>query len=192
MTKHEYLKQLNRELYPIKRKERERSLAYFSEAIDDRMEEGVSEEQAVSELESIEAAAERIISEANELGHLKTARSPWMIALIVLGFPVWFPLLAAVGVVVLTLYLVVWILIGALFIVSIAFALSGILGFIMLFLVVFANPLSGFMSLGLGLCLSGVGIALFIPCVYLAKGFVTATAAGWNAAFRRGKVKGDA
>lgn len=84
MTKIEYLKMLKRALRPITRAEREKSLAYFSEVIDDRMEEGISEEAAVAELESIEAAAERIIAEASAQGQLRPKRSVWEIVLIVL------------------------------------------------------------------------------------------------------------
>ena len=84
MTKIEYLKMLKRALKPITNAEREKSLAYFSEVIDDRMEEGVSEEAAVAELESIDAAAERIITESSAQGQLKPKRSVWEIVLIVL------------------------------------------------------------------------------------------------------------
>ncbi len=185
MTKSEYLKQLNSALRPIKCKERQRSLAYFSEAIDDRMEDGVSEEQAVSELESIPAAAERIIAEASELGNLKVKRSPWTITLVILGFPVWFPLLAAVAVIVLSLYMTVWILIGTLFIISVSFALSGVCSLVFLFWIVFLSPLSAIMAMGIGLILSGIGVALFIPAMYFAKGFVAATVSVWNSAFHR-------
>ena len=180
MTKIEYLKQLKRALKPITRAECEKSLAYFSEVIDDRMEEGISEETAVSELESVEAAAERIIAEASAQGQLRAHRSIWEIILIVLGFPVWFPLLLAISIVVLTVYGLVWIIIAAIFIVSAALAVSGIAGVIGLIILLVPNTAAAFAVLGVGLVCAGLGVAIFVPALYMAKAYASVTPVMWN------------
>ncbi len=180
MTKTEYLKKLKRALRPVINEERNKSLAYFSEVIDDRMEEGVSEEDAVAELESIEEAAGRIIAEAKAQGQLKPKRSTWEIALIVLGFPLWFPVLFIVTVVILTIYGLVWIVIGALFLLSVSLVISGVAGVFGLFMYLGTNAAAAFAVLAIGLVSAGLGIALFIPALYLAKTYAKATPVMWN------------
>lgn len=180
MTKTEYLKKLRHALRQVKAEERNKSLAYFGEVIDDRMEDGVSEQDALAELESVEAAAERIISEARAQGQIKPRRSLWEIALIVLGFPLWFPLMLTIAVVVLTVYGLVWVIIAVLFIVSAALAVSGLAGVIGLFMLLSSNIAAAFAVLGLGLACAGLGVAVFVPAVYIAKAYAAATPVMWN------------
>jgi len=180
MTKNEYLKKLKRELRPIRRAEREKSLAYFGEVIDDRMEDGICEEDAVAGLESISDAADRIILEAKEQGQLKEKLSVWEIVLIVLGFPLWFPFLLTVAIVVFTMYSLVWILIGVLFITSTALGVAGIAGLFYLFLFISSSAVTAFACFGIGLVCAGIGVALFIPALYFARGYAKATPIMWN------------
>ncbi len=178
MTKIEYINKLKHALRQVRFEERKKSLAYFSEVIDDRMEDGISEEAAVAELESVEAAAERIITEASAQGQLKPKRSVWEIVLIVLGFPLWFPLLLAVAVVGFTMYGVVWILIGCLFITSISFSIIGVASVFGMF---FSGSIpSAFACLGAGLACAGLGVALFVPALFFARAYLTATPIMWN------------
>lgn len=190
MTKLEYLKKLKRALRQVKIEERNKSLAYFSEVIDDRIEDGISEESAVAELEDVESAAARIISEAKTQGQLKPRRSVWEIILIVLGFPLWFPLLLSVAIVVLTIYGIVWILISTLFIVSISLALGGAASIFGMFLA--GSIPSALTCLSAGLVCAGLGIALFVPAVFFARAYAKATPIMWNKLMNRkaGKING--
>ncbi len=178
MTKTEYLAKLKRALRTVKRDERNKSLAYFSEVIDDRMEDGITEETAVSELESIEDAAERIIAEAQAQGQLKPKRGVWEIILIVLGFPLWFPLLLSVAIVAFVMYGLVWVLIGALFAVCLSLAIGGMASVFALFFS--ASYPVAFACLGIGLVCVGLGIALFVPSLFSAKAYAKATPIMWN------------
>ncbi len=83
MTKNEYLSELSRALKAVSAQERKKSLDYYSELIDDRMDEGIPEETAVAEMESVASAGERIIAEAREQGNMKQGLKPWAIILIV-------------------------------------------------------------------------------------------------------------
>lgn len=180
MTKSEYLKKLKRALRPIERAEREKSLAYFSEVIDDRIEEGITEEAAVAELESVSAAAERIISEAKAQGQIKQKRSIWEIVLIVLGFPLWFPFLLTLAIIVLTVYGLVWIIIGALFLISAALVVGGVSGIFALMAFFTENINTAFAGFGAGLICAGIGIALFIPALYFARSYARVTPTLWH------------
>ncbi|MEG2105140.1 MAG: DUF1700 domain-containing protein [Oscillospiraceae bacterium] len=176
MTKHEYLEKLNSELKPILKQEREKSLAYYSEVIDERMEDGIDEEAAVSELEDASAAAEAIIADCAARGQMRPHRSAWSIALIVLGFPLWFPLLAAVGLVILSVYLVAWIAIGVVFVTSISLALGGVVMAFSAFFLLPINFYTALASFGAGLACAGLGLALFLPAIFLAKHYALLTA----------------
>ena len=62
MTKQEFLLQLNRALAGLPQEEIEERLTFYSEMIDDRMEEGVNEEDAVSMVGDVDKIVEEIIS----------------------------------------------------------------------------------------------------------------------------------
>lgn len=178
MTKIEYLAKLKRALRVVKSDERSKSLAYFSEVIDDRMEDGISEEEAISELESIEAAASRIIAEAEAQGQLKPKRSVLQIVLIVLGFPLWFPLLLTVAIVVIVMYCLVWVLIGVLFAVCLSLTIGGIASIFALFFS--GSFMAAFACLGAGLVCVGLGIALFMPSLFFTRAYAKATPVLWK------------
>lgn len=180
MTKLEYLKKLKHALRQVKAGERNKSLAYFSECIDDRMEEGVPEQDAVAELESVEAAAERIIAEAEASGQLKPGRSAWELALIILGFPLWFPILLLIAILAATFYALVWVVLGALFLLSAVLVLGGAAGVYSLFALLGANPAAAFAALAVGLAGAGLGLALLIPLLYIAKAYIKLTPVLWN------------
>ena len=60
MTKNAYLSELADRLRQLPQSEIDKSIAYYSEIIDDRMEEGCSEEEAVNGLEApVTAASEK-------------------------------------------------------------------------------------------------------------------------------------
>ncbi len=63
MTKREFLKQLRGCLHQLNENDRDQVLLYWSEAIDDRLEAGMTEEQIFAELESPDVIALRILSE---------------------------------------------------------------------------------------------------------------------------------
>lgn len=172
MTKNEYLQGLKQALKSVSKDERERSLAYFAEVIDDRMEDGISEEAAVAELEPIGDAAQRIISDAEARGAIKPKHSVMMIVLLVLGFPLWFPLLLSVAVVVLSVYLVFWIALIVLYILILVLGLCGVVGIFGLIPLLPLNIYSALAVLGVGLGCAGVGVALFLPITFLTRAYI--------------------
>lgn len=73
MNKGEFLAQLRLRLGALSKQELEKTIQYYSEIIDDMLEEGVSEEDAVANLESVEEIASRIIEE--NAGALQSAHT---------------------------------------------------------------------------------------------------------------------
>ena len=64
MKKQELLTALWKQLSDMPNSDVERSLDYYSEMIDDRVEAGMSEEEAVAEIGSVEEAAKQIMADA--------------------------------------------------------------------------------------------------------------------------------
>ena len=128
MNKREFLRSLSASLRGMPRGERAQSLEYYGEMIQDRMEEGLSEEEAVACLGSADEIARQILEGGGAQGRQGRRAPVWMIALIVLGSPVWLALLFAFLAVVLAAYIVAWSLIAALYAVLLGMAVCGPFG----------------------------------------------------------------
>ena len=68
MTRREFLNELYRRLGKMSREEAEQYLTYYAEMLADRMEEGMTEEEAVASMEEVETIAARIRQERAEEG----------------------------------------------------------------------------------------------------------------------------
>ena len=166
MTKAEFLGRLRDSLNGLSPADINTSMEFYSEIIDDRMEEGLSEEDAVACLGSIEDIKDKVL-EAVPISKLvkekmrpKGPLGPIAIILLILGFPLWFPLLVTAGILVFTMYIVFWIIILSLDIVNLAVLISG--GALIFAAFVQAATFAGGLFLvGCGLALIGAAILLF-------------------------------
>ncbi|MBR5569292.1 MAG: DUF1700 domain-containing protein [Oscillospiraceae bacterium] len=99
MKKHEFLDQLHKALSGLPPKEIDEQLIYYSEMIDDKMEEGISEEEAVAQIGPIEEIAAQFKTELPRKDTLKEAIFKnyslplWAIICLIIGIPVWGSLL---------------------------------------------------------------------------------------------------
>lgn len=164
MNKESYLAQIRQLLRSLPEEDRERSLAFYAESIDDRIEDGMSEEEAVASLESPEEAAKTILMDM-PIQKLVKARvkerriGALEIILLVLGFPLWFPLLLTILVLALTLYLLAWTLVLVLASVVLALGVSAVAGVAaaVYFIIKAGLPLF-LLSLGAAFVLTGLTI----------------------------------
>ena len=148
-----------------------RFMDYYSEMIDDRVEDGLSEEEAVADMGSPEAAVEQILEEMPLTKLVKEKIKPkhelkaWEVILIVLGSPVWIPLLITALVLLLTLWIVAFALLISFYAVVLSFVAAGIGGLICAIPLFIANsPYTAVLMLGAALI--GIGIAiLFVVSV---------------------------
>lgn len=121
MTKKEFLAALKRRLRTIPRAELRERLGFYSEIIEDKIEEGLSEVEAVAGIGNIDDIAEQILAEARVEEPVKKVRKPvsvWQIVLLIIGSPIWLSIL-------ITLFAVAWAIIIALWAVVIPFAIMG-------------------------------------------------------------------
>lgn len=181
MTRTEFLNELEKRLCFFEKAEIENWLKYYGEMLDDRIEEGQSEEEAVVSLGEIDTIINEILAQtpitrlAKAKLNRKTLRG-WEIALLIIGFPLWFPLLIAACAVVLSVYVSFWsviISLWAAFASVVACGFSGIvvgIGFILM-----DNFTSGIALIGAGLVLAGLSIFLFFGCKAATDGIIWLT-----------------
>ncbi len=182
MTKIAFLVSLHNRLAGLPQGEVEERLHFYSEMIEDRMEEGFSEEEAVAAVGSVDEIAAQIAADIPLTAIAKDAIKPkrrlcaWEIVLLVLGFPLWLPLLIAVVAVVLALYAVLWSVIVSLWAVLVSLigsALGGVVGGAGLALG--GNSLSGVALIAAGIVRAGLAIFLFFGCRAATIGTVSLT-----------------
>ena len=168
MKKREFLAALAGALSALPQEEREERLSFYGEMIDDRIEEGLSEEEAVADIGSVDAAAADILGERAPVAAVKEdkpKRKTWQTVLLILGAPVWAPLLIAAAAVVLAGFVVLWALIAALWAVFASLAAGGVGG--IAFGITYAavgDRAGGLGTLAAGLIQAGLAIFLFFAC----------------------------
>lgn len=175
MGKEEFLAKLRKGLSGLPQEDIEERLIFYREMIEDRMEEGLSEEDAVAAIGDVDKIIAQIITDTpisklakEKLKSRRTMKS-WEIVLLVLGFPVWFPLLIAAAVVMLSLYVVVWSVMVSLWAVELALAFCAVYGIIGGFIASVNAPV-GFALVGAGIACAGLAILLFLGCKAATKG----------------------
>ena len=112
----------------------ERTVEYYSELIADSMEDGLSEAEAVSRLGSLDEIVANVVKDTPLTQIVQTrvqekkakGVSGWVILLLVLGAPVWLPLLIAVLAVIFALYIALWAVVVSLWAAVAAVILAGI------------------------------------------------------------------
>lgn len=179
MNKQTFLEELYHLLKPLSNTERQQHIDYYGEMIDDRVEDGLSEEDAVAALGRAADIAAQILGDLPP----KNARKypVWAIVLIALGSPLWISLLlAAVAVMVsivislvavyISVFLSLWAILAGLY----AAVLGLFIGFLAaigggIYLLFQSIPLPGVALLGAGLICSGCAVLLFLLCNLLAR-----------------------
>lgn len=178
MKKSEFLKELRTRLSDLPSVDIKRSVDYYSEMIDDRIEDGLSEEAAVQKIGTPAAAAAQIMQElpittlARARINSRGGRSPLLIVLIILGSPIWISLLAAGAAIIISLLATLFSVFVAFWAVEIAIAASaaGTLIGAPILLIGQGNFAGALFALGAALLLGGLAILFFFPVVWISKG----------------------
>lgn len=171
MDKNTFLSELQKRLKGLPEEDVQRTLEYYREMIDDRMEEGLTEEEAVADMGPVEEIAEPLLPKS-----FKRKMKTWEILLLVLGFPVWFPLLVAAAAVVISIVV-------SIYAVNVSLAASGV-GCVLCAVVylVQCHWAGAAFLLGSGLACGGLAILCFMGSNRLMKLCFTAM----KKAFRKG------
>lgn len=175
MNKTEFIEELYHLLKTLPKAERQQHIDFYAEMIDDRVEDGLSEEEAVAALGSAADIAAQILG---DLPPKKVHKYPvWAIILIVLGSPMWISLLLAAAAVMLSVvfslaavYISLWAALAGLYAADLGLFLgflAGIAGGVSL--LVQSIPVPGIALLGACLICAGCTVLLFLLCNLLAR-----------------------
>ena len=179
MNKLNFILSLQEKLSGMPENELEERLNFYCEMIEDRIEEGLSEEEAVAQIGNIDDIADQIIADiplTKIVKHnVKKQRKlrAWEIVLISVGSPLWLSLLIAAFAVIIAVYASIWAVVVSLWAADFALAVSFLLGIGAL--VIFSiqnNLLIGLALLGCGIVCAGLSIFLFYGCLKATAGTV--------------------
>lgn len=182
MNKQEFIVRLRKGLSGLPQEDIEERLTFYSEMIDDRMEEGLSEEEAVSVVGTVDEIVTQIVAEtplvkiAKKRIKSKRPLSAGEIVLLVLGSPIWLSLLIAAFAVILSLYISLWAVIISLWAVFgslIGCAFGGVIAGIVV--VCSGNAPSGIAMLAAGIICAGFSIFMLYGCKVATKGILILT-----------------
>ena len=171
MNKLDFVLQLTEKLNFLPFDEVVERVDFYADLIDDRMEEGLSEEEAVREIGDLDGIVAQILADTSfsklvkEKIKSKRRLNAGEIVLLVLGSPIWLSLGIAAFAVILSLYISLWAVIISLWSVFVSVAACSLGG--ILACVVFAaggNGASGAAMLAAGIVCAGLSIFLFYGC----------------------------
>lgn len=165
MTRDEFLGRLGELLACLPEDQVEETKAFYAEAIADRMEDGMGEEEAVAAMgapgEVAEATLDDLPAVLRAIARTRRRSTALLWVLTIVGSPVWVPLLLAFAAVAVTVYICIWVLALCVWIVAVAFGGMGVVE--LLFAasgVVIGHVPFVLASAGMGLGL--LGVALFV------------------------------
>ena len=182
MTKQEFLMELRTGLSGLPQKDIEERLTFYSEMIEDRIEDGLSEEQAVI---AVGTAKEIVAQTVAEIPLAKIAKEriksnrrfkAWEIVLLALGSPIWLSLGIALVAVILSVYVSLWsviISLWAAFVSLVASSFGGVMAGILFSIK--DNLLTGIAVCGASIVCLGFSIFMFYGCKAASKGILILT-----------------
>ena len=182
MTKQEFINELEEKLKGLPKKESADRVTFYSEMIDDKIEDGLTEQEAVMEIGEIDDIVKQLINEiplgkiAKESLTKKRSLHTWEIILLILGFPVWLPLLISAVAVVLSLYVSIWAVVISLWAVFASLAACGLAGIFAGIVITFTSGFTpGVILLSLSLFSLGASIFSFFGCKEATRGTILLT-----------------
>jgi len=182
VTKQEFINELEEKLKGLPKKESADRVTFYSEMIDDRVEDGLTEQEAVMEIGEIDDIVKQLINEiplgkiAKESLTKKRSLHTWEIILLILGFPVWLPLLISAVAVVLSLYVSIWAVVISLWAVFASLASCGLAGIFAGIVITFTSGFTpGVFLLSLSLFSLGASIFSFFGCKEATRGTILLT-----------------
>ena len=181
MTKQEFILALREKLNKFPTQEVEERISFYSEIIDDNIEDGLTEEQAVSKIGTVDKIVEQIASEIPLAkivkNNAKTSRKlkGWEITLLIVGSPIWFSLIVSLFAGVISIYASLWAGVIVLWAVAGSFCVAGPISAIGGVVLAIIKGAEGATILGMGLFVFGLGILMVFASKIITQLFIKAT-----------------
>lgn len=174
MNKIEFINELRTKLKGLPKDDVDERMNFYSEMIDDLIEDGKSEEEAINELGGVDKVISEISKETPLKKLIKEKTRPkhelkaWQIILIILGFPLWFPLITIMCVLVLVLYVLIWVFVIVIYALDLVFTITSFAA-LLAFIIVLFVPYFNYGYLGIGIFSIGLSILFFFASVAITK-----------------------
>lgn len=182
MDKQAFLTALRSGLSGLPQDDIEERLTFYGEMIDDRMEEGLSEEEAVAAIGEVSEIARQAVADtplakiAKERIRPKRRLKTWEIVLLALGSPIWLSLAIAAAAILFAVIVSLWSVILSLWAVFASLAVSAVAAVPTgAFFAVGGHGTAGLAMLSAGLVCAGLTILLFFGCMGAMKGILRLT-----------------
>jgi uncharacterized membrane protein len=181
MNKQEFIDALKSRLARFPETEVDDHISFYIEIIEDKIEDGLSESDAITELGAVSEIADQIVADiplssiAREKIKPKRRLRAFEIALLAVGSPIWLSLLVSAFAVVFSLYAAAWAVIASLWAGFGGIAGGAVGGVVGIGFVFFGNAGTALSLFSAGLVLSGLCIFMFWGCVYATRGMVRLT-----------------
>ena len=179
MNKYEFLAQLRKQLESIPEEDARASVDYYAEMIDDRIEEGLSEEAAVAAVGDVKEIARNILEETPAEQVRPRKISGWVLALLVLGAPVWLSLLIAAAATVFSVLVGLWSAVIGLYAAAVSLGAAS-LGCLATGFAAMRMPGALFVGLGGAMVCAGLCIGVFLLSNLAAKGMIALGKLTWK------------
>ena len=177
MNKQEFLERLRKGLVGLPQNDIEERVNFYSEMIDDRVEDGLSEEEATSKLGAVEDIIAQIIEDVpltkivKERLRQKRTLKGWEISLLIIGSPIWGTLLISAIAVIFSLYVSLWAVVVSAWAVFVSLAVCPIAGIVAGLIFIFtSHGASGLATIGVSVVCAGLAVFAFFGCILATKG----------------------
>ena len=174
MSKEEFLLELRKNLNGLPNDEIDNRIEFYSEMIDDRVEEGKTIDEAIEDIGGVDGVIKDIAKETPLVSLVKNKVKPnrslyvWEILIIILGFPIWFPLLLSFSIIAFVVYFMLWILDFVFSTVGLSLICSSGLSLVIFFIYLTKGKLA-LNYLGYFLVLLAISLFLFVGVYYFTK-----------------------
>ncbi len=175
MNKKEFIEELRVRLSGLPKDDLENRLSFYEESINDRMSDGKTEEEAIKDLGTVEEIVNQVAEETSLVKLVKEKVTPkrkvkgWEIALIICGFPLWFPLVLTGLILLFVGYLLTWVFTIVAYVIESSFVAVSVGGLIAFFAYIFGGEFN-LLPLGASIACLGAAILFAFVCYYITKG----------------------
>lgn len=176
MRKQDFIDILEAKLSGIPKSDLDDRIVFYCELIDDYIENGLTEDEAVLKIGNVDNIVNEILQDtslfklAKEKFKPKNKLNTWLLILICVGSPIWLSLLAAGISVILSLYVSLWSVIISLWSVVLSLVVTSAAGLLTGIVFLFKpNIISGILFIALTLISAGLSIFLYYSTIYLTK-----------------------
>lgn len=182
MRKQDFIKELRINLSFLPKEEIEDRISFYSELIDDKIEEGLKEEDAIKSIGSVNEIVDQIINDmplskiAKEKIKPKRKLSALEVTLIIIGSPIWLTLLLSLVAILFSLYIVGWSVVISIWAIFISLISALVAGIALAIVSLFSNSaLVALSYLGATLVILGLTILMHYVCKIMTKVYIKLT-----------------